>query len=82
MPHSRRPVQSPPLDHDTLLESLAQARRALIEAQRALRPRSGLARSAAAVISEIDEFAFVLTGRADYFHARPHGTPPRLSGDL
>lgn len=72
----RRPP-SLDLDRETLLERLALARRALIDAQRGLRPRSGLARSAAAVISEIDEFAFVLTGAADYFHSRANGTPPR-----
>ncbi|GAB4541572.1 MAG: hypothetical protein Tsb0019_41220 [Roseibium sp.] len=67
-------------DRQQLLDRLAVARHALVDAQRGMRPRSGLARTAAAVISEIDEFAFVLTGASDYFHARAHGTPPRLSG--
>jgi hypothetical protein len=75
----RRPP-SREFDNQQLLDRLALARHALVDAQRGLRPRSGLARSAAAVISEIDEFAFVLTGSSDYFHARAHGTPPRLSG--
>ena len=64
-----------------VLEKLGQARAALVEAQQGLRPRSGLARSAGAVIAEIDEFAFVVTGSLTYFHARAHGTPPRNSGD-
>ncbi|WP_434052006.1 MAG: hypothetical protein RDA78_22480 [Roseibium sp.] len=64
-------------DRDLLLGALAQARKALIEAQRAMRPKSGLSRSADAVISEIDEFAFVLTGDRSHFHASAHGSPPR-----
>lgn len=62
-----------------VLAKLGEARAALVEAQQAFRPRSGLARSANAVISEIDEFAFVVTGSLTYFHASAHGTPPRRS---
>lgn len=62
-------------DRDGVLEALAHARKSLIEAQRAMRPKSGLARSAEAVISEIDEFAFVLTGDRQRFHASAHGSP-------
>ncbi len=63
-------------DKDVLLGALAQARKALVDAQRAMRPKSGLSRSADAVISEIDEFAFVLTGERSHFHASAHGSPP------
>ncbi|MCK7611545.1 hypothetical protein [Roseibium sediminicola] len=77
MTDRRRKPQSPDLDHETLLERLSLARHALVDAQRGLRPKSGLARSATAVIAEIDEFAFVLTGAENYFHSRPHGTPAR-----
>ena len=77
MPKSDR--HSPLLDaeREALLVQLALARQALIKAQRGMRPRSGLSRSAAAVIEEIDEFAFVLTGTSDFFHTGAHGTPPR-----
>jgi len=75
----RRPP-SMEFDRQQLLDRLALARQALLEAQRGMRPRSGLARTAGAVISEIDEFAFVLTGSSDYFHARAHATPPRRQG--
>jgi len=37
-----------------------------------MRRKSGLSRSAEALICEIDEFALVLTGRRDYFHAGTH----------
>ncbi|WP_298815135.1 hypothetical protein [uncultured Roseibium sp.] len=65
------------IDREALLSALSVARASLIEAQRCMRPRSGLARSAKAVISEIDEFAFVLTGTENYFYTKAHGTPPR-----
>lgn len=74
-----RRTPSTDYDREQLLERLADARRALVDARRTLRPRSGLARSADAVISEIDEFAFVLTGAQDFFHLRAHGTPPRTA---
>ncbi|WP_269582230.1 hypothetical protein [Roseibium sp. Sym1] len=80
MTDRRRKPPSPDIDREVLLERLALARHALIDAQRGLRPKSGLARSAAAVIAEIDEFAFVLTGVEGHFHSRAHGTPPRRSG--
>lgn len=63
-------------DRDLVLEALARARKAMVDAQRAMRPKSGLSRSADAVIAEIDEFAFVLTGERSHFHARAHGSPP------
>ena len=63
------------IDRDGVLNSLGLARKSLIEAQRAMRPKSGLSRSAEAVISEIDEFAFVLTGDRQHFHASAHGSP-------
>jgi len=78
----RRKPQTADFDRETLLERLSVARHALVDAQRGLRPKSGLARSASAVIAEIDEFAFVLTGAENYFHSRPHGTPPRRSQGL
>lgn len=62
-------------DRDGLLEALSQARKTVIAAQRAMRPKSGLARSAEAVIAEIDELAFLLTGERAHFHARAHGSP-------
>lgn len=62
-------------DRDDVLASLAKARKSLIEALRAMRPKSGMARSAGAVIDEIDEFAFVLTGDRAHFHANAHGSP-------
>lgn len=66
-----------PLDFDRpkLLQALGTARASLIEAHRVMKPKSGLARSADAVVSEIDEFALVLTGSRDYFHLKAHGTP-------
>ena len=73
--HTKAPLQD--FDRESLLDQLGRARHALLAAQRCLRPRSGLSRSAAAVISEIDEFALILTGSADFFHARAHGTPAR-----
>jgi hypothetical protein len=69
---SQRPMD---FDRDEVLLALGQARRSLVEVQRCLRPKSGLSRSANAVISEIDEFAFVLTGSQDYFHLKAHGSP-------
>ncbi len=68
-------------DRDDVLDALSHARKSLIEAQRAMRPKSGLARSADAVISEIDEFAFVLTGERTHFHAAAHGSPHRKPDD-
>jgi len=82
MTDRRRKTGTVDFDKETLLERLALARHALIDAQRGLRPKSGLARSAAAVVEEIDEFALVLTGSCDYFHARPHSTPPRHQGPV
>lgn len=63
-----------PLDFDrkAVLDQLAAARRMLICARALMRPKSGLARAADAVVAEIDEFALVLTGSRDYFHAVPH----------
>lgn len=63
-------------DRKKLLQSLGNARSALIEAHRGMKPKSGLARSADAVVSEIDEFALVLTGSRDFFHLKAHGTLP------
>lgn len=77
MAAERRSSGPKEFDKDVLLGALAQARKSLVDAQRAMRPKSGLSRSADAVISEIDEFAFVLTGERSYFHARAHGSPPR-----
>ena len=68
------------VEREALLAQLALARQALIKAQRGMRPRSGLSRSATAVIEEIDEFAFVLTGSTEFFHTDAHGTPPRQPG--
>lgn len=62
-------------DQPKLLDALGTARLALVEAHQAMKPKSGLARSADAVISEIDEFALVLTGARDHFHLKAHGTP-------
>jgi len=76
--HTRPPSQD--FDREALLDQLGRARQALLEAQRSMRPRSGLSRSATAVISEIDEFALVLTGAPDFFHVRAHGTPAGRSG--
>jgi len=78
MPAKRR-LQTD-FDRDAVLAALRAARGALIEAKRCVRPKSGLSRSADAVISEIDEFAFVLTGTQDYFHLKAHGTPARGNG--
>ncbi|MEP3047352.1 MAG: hypothetical protein ABJL55_10435 [Roseibium sp.] len=66
-----------PLDFDRskLLDALEHARASLIDAHRTMKPKTGLARSADAVISEIDEFALVMTGSRDYFHLKAHGTP-------
>jgi len=67
-----------PMDFDQkrVLDRLGEARQTLIAARRAMRPKSGLARAADAVIAEIDEFALVLTGSRDHFHLKAHGTPP------
>ncbi len=56
-------------DRDALLSELGTARKAMIAARRVMRPKSGLARAADAVVEEIDEFALVLTGARDFFHA-------------
>ncbi|WP_305985500.1 hypothetical protein [Roseibium sp. MMSF_3544] len=66
-------------DRETVLNALSHARKSLVEAKRAMRPKSGLARTAEAVILEIDEFAYVLTGDRTHFHASPHGSPARKS---
>ncbi|KZM49848.1 hypothetical protein [Labrenzia sp. OB1] len=66
-------------DRAAVLAVLGEARGTLIEAKRCLRPRSGLSRSADALICEIDEFGLVLTGAQDYFHLKAHGTPGRQS---
>lgn len=76
MSHPRRTRSPLDFDRDKLLQSLGSARSALIEAHRSMKPKSGLARSADAVVSEIDEFALVLTGSRDFFHLKAHGTPP------
>ncbi|MHA7772693.1 hypothetical protein [Roseibium sp. M-1] len=80
MPDSHTKSPAKDFDRDALLEQLGRARQALLDAQRCMRPRSGLSRSASAIIAEIDEFAQVLTGTEDFFHARAHGTPARRSG--
>jgi len=69
-----------PLDFDKtqVLDRLGEARQTLVSARRGMRPKSGLARAADAVI---DEFALVLTGSRDHFHLKAHGTPPNSSGD-
>ncbi|MBN9670439.1 hypothetical protein [Roseibium aggregatum] len=77
MPVGRR---NPPLadfDRDGVLSALGEARSILVLARKSLRPRSGLSRSAEAVIAEIDEFALILTGARDYFHLKGHSTPAR-----
>ncbi|MCV0426464.1 MAG: hypothetical protein K5905_13405 [Roseibium sp.] len=65
------------INRTDVLAALSQARTSLIEAKRHMRPRSGLSRSAEAVIAEIDDFAFVLTGSREHFHLKAHGTPAR-----
>ncbi|QDG77534.1 hypothetical protein [Labrenzia sp. PHM005] len=75
MSHPRRSRTPMDFDRQKLLQSLGSARAALIEAHRGMKPKSGLARSADAVVSEIDEFALVLTGSRDFFHLKAHGTP-------
>ncbi|MES0808756.1 hypothetical protein ABLO27_04680 [Roseibium sp. SCPC15] len=77
MAGSRRTRELKDIDRQEVLQALAQARSSLIEARRCMRPRSGLSRSAEAVISEIDDFAYVLTGTRDHFHLKAHGTPAR-----
>ncbi|PVB63647.1 hypothetical protein [Labrenzia sp. 011] len=67
------------LDREELLGALGGARLSLVSAKRAMRPKSGLSRSVDALISEIDEFALLLTGAEDYFHLKAHGTPARKS---
>ncbi|MEP2706472.1 MAG: hypothetical protein ABJQ71_05715 [Roseibium sp.] len=69
---SRTPMD---FNRQKLLTTLSQARCALVEAHAIMKPKSGLARSADAVISEIDEFALVMTGARDHFHLKAHGTP-------
>lgn len=80
MSTERRSPVPKSFDRVRLLTVLAEARRELVAAQRAMRPKSGLSRSADAVISEIDEFAFVVTGDRETFHANAHGTPPAVPG--
>lgn len=80
MRHARRSRTPLDFDREGLLEVLGHARSALIEAQRIMKPKSGLARSADAVIAEIDEFALVLTGSRDHFYLKAHGTPPDRDG--
>ncbi len=75
MPNPRRSRTPLDFDRQKLLQALGAARVSLIEAHRVMKPKSGLARSADAVISEIDEFALVLTGSRDFFHLKAHGTP-------
>ncbi|MBO6891511.1 MAG: hypothetical protein JJ866_06180 [Roseibium sp.] len=72
-----RSSRSTDFDQEEVLAALGRARRCLVEVQSSLRPRSGLSRSAGAVIAEIDEFAFVLTGQLNYFHLKAHGSPAR-----
>lgn len=80
MPHARRSRTPLDFDREALLGRLGDARAALIAAQRGMKPKSGLARSADAVIAEIDEFALVLTGSREHFHLKAHGTPPERGG--
>jgi len=80
VPDNRTRTPSQDFDREALLDQLGRARQALLAAQRSMRPRSGLARSVTAIISEIDEFALVLTGAPDFFHERAHGTPAGRSG--
>ena len=63
-----------PLDFDQkqVLEKLHMAREILVEARRSMRPKSGLARATDAVIGEIDEFALVMRGDRNFFHAKSH----------
>ncbi|MEM9633761.1 MAG: hypothetical protein AAGA50_20685 [Pseudomonadota bacterium] len=77
MTASRRSRELKDIDRQEVLHALSLARASLIEARRSMRPRSGLSRSAEAVISEIDDFAYVLTGTRDHFHLKAHGTPAR-----
>ncbi|WP_428646596.1 hypothetical protein [Roseibium sp.] len=76
----RRSPPSKVFDKEAVLSVLGDARRSLIEARQQMRPKSGLSRSADALICEIDEFAHVLTGSEDYFHLKAHGTPARGHG--
>ncbi|MES0882194.1 hypothetical protein [Roseibium sp. SCP14] len=75
---SRRSRELKDIERQEVLLALSVARAALIEARRNMRPRSGLSRSAEAVISEIDDFVYVLTGTTDHFHLKAHGTPARI----
>ena len=77
MPRGHRSRDLKNINRDDILDALSRARASLIEAKRHMRPRSGLSRSAEAVIEEIDDFAFVLTGSREHFHLKAHGTPSR-----
>ncbi|MFN3686712.1 hypothetical protein [Salinarimonas sp.] len=58
-----------------LIESLAQARNALVRAAEAM-PRRSLARAGAdQIVANIDELAFLLTGSRERFWEPPHATP-------
>lgn len=77
MPAGPRGRGAAEFDREEVLSALSLARKSLVAVTQSMRPRSGLARSADAVISEIDEFALVLTGSREFFHLKGHGTPPR-----
>ena len=73
----RRTSRPKDFDHNVLLQALGACRTQVVEAQRGMRLKSGVSRCADAIISEIDEFALVLTGARDYFHARGHAAQMR-----
>jgi len=53
-----------------VLEGLGECRAQMIEVMRGERMSSAAYRSAEAMRDEIDQMAFLLTGRKDYFHSK------------
>ena len=60
------------IDPEGLLEKMGEARKTLIAAQSGMRRGSGLYRCMDAVLDEIDELAFVMTGEREYYWRKPH----------
>ena len=68
---------------EALLAKLGETRRALHDAQRALRRGCVQAKAVEALVGDIDELATLITGDRTYFHLEPHTarTHFRAKGD-
>ncbi|MEM7696619.1 MAG: hypothetical protein AAF318_19405 [Pseudomonadota bacterium] len=68
----------PPIDTEAILARLGPCRIAMVELAMGSPNRSLQRSCAAAMIANIDEIAWLLTGERDHFHTKGHG--PFLSG--